>query len=288
MDSNSPDAFSGSVDTSKPLDAASLYTHYNAYYTSLGVDTATAAYYAAMYAAEYSAAMSQYAKPLVSASAKSSTDASGSGTIGKHDDAKTDAATISNKNNSSTPFPEGHPANTESNNGVPYPVGYTPNKSKQTGSSATIQVRSKRDATKLSTGVAPKSATTAAISVGKSNPTSATHISASAQSTADTVRLDPIQSTKRQKRLTMRVAGGKVWSDPTMLEWDENDYRLFCGDIGNEVSDDLLTKSFSKYPSMLRAHVVRDKNNQSKGFGFVSFKDPEDFVKAMREMNGKL
>ena len=26
---------------------------------------------------------------------------------------------------------------------------------------------------------------------------------------------------------------------------------------------------------------------KTKGYGFVSFRDPEDFIKAMREMNGK-
>jgi RNA recognition motif-containing protein len=35
--------------------------------------------------------------------------------------------------------------------------------------------------------------------------------------------------------------------------------------------------------------VVRDKRTmKSKGFGFISFKDPDDFVRAWREMNGKL
>eukprot|EP00842_Homolaphlyctis_polyrhiza_P007054 jgi/Hompol1/938/HPOL_001074-RA len=73
-----------------------------------------------------------------------------------------------------------------------------------------------------------------------------------------------------------------------MLEWDDNDYRMFCGDLGNEVTDDLLTKTFSRYPSFIKAKVVRDKqSNKTKGYGFVSFKDPEDFVKAMREINGK-
>jgi RNA recognition motif-containing protein len=34
--------------------------------------------------------------------------------------------------------------------------------------------------------------------------------------------------------------------------------------------------------------VVRDKRtNKSKGYGFVSFLDGNDFAKAMREMNGK-
>ena len=34
--------------------------------------------------------------------------------------------------------------------------------------------------------------------------------------------------------------------------------------------------------------MIRDKKtNKTKGFGFVSFKEPGDFTKAMREMNGK-
>ena len=63
---------------------------------------------------------------------------------------------------------------------------------------------------------------------------------------------------------------------------------MFCGDIGNEVTDEILTRTFSKYPSFQKAKVIRDKkSNKSKGYGFLSFKDPNDFVKAMREMNGK-
>jgi hypothetical protein len=96
----------------------------------------------------------------------------------------------------------------------------------------------------------------------------------------------------------VRAGGGEVWADPTLVHWDDgmiaglililDDYRLFAGDLGNEVTDELLAKAFSKYPSLLRTHVVRDKKtNKSKGFGFISFKDPDDYVKAMREMNGK-
>ena len=36
------------------------------------------------------------------------------------------------------------------------------------------------------------------------------------------------------------------------------------------------------------AKVVRDKrSNKTKGYGFVSFKSPDDFTKAIKEMNGR-
>jgi len=86
----------------------------------------------------------------------------------------------------------------------------------------------------------------------------------------------------------VRTAGGEVWKDDSLLEWDPNDYRVFCGDLGNEVSDELLAKAFRKYSSFQKAKVIRDKKtNKTKGFGFVSFKDPQDFIKAIREMDGK-
>ncbi|TKR60359.1 hypothetical protein L596_027616 [Steinernema carpocapsae] len=85
---------------------------------------------------------------------------------------------------------------------------------------------------------------------------------------------------KKMKRFT--------WEDPSLAEWDPNDFRIFCGDLGNEVSDELLAKAFRKYPSFQKAKVVRDhRTNKSKGYGFVSFRLQDDFVKACREMDGK-
>lgn len=66
-----------------------------------------------------------------------------------------------------------------------------------------------------------------------------------------------------------------------------DDFRIFCGDLGNEVNDDILARAFSRFPSFLKAKVIRDKRTgKTKGYGFVSFKDPSDYVRAMREMNG--
>ena len=93
---------------------------------------------------------------------------------------------------------------------------------------------------------------------------------------------------KKRKKKLLRTAGGEKWEDPSLAEWDPADFRLFCGDLGNDVTDDVLTRTFNKYPSFQKAKVVRDKrSNKSKGYGFVSFKDPQDFMRAMREMNGK-
>lgn len=91
----------------------------------------------------------------------------------------------------------------------------------------------------------------------------------------------------KNKKL-MRTAGGQTWEDLSLSDWAEDDFRIFCGDLGNDVTDELLTRTFNKYPSFIRARVVRDKRtNKSKGYGFISFKDPADFTKAMKEMNGK-
>ena len=84
------------------------------------------------------------------------------------------------------------------------------------------------------------------------------------------------------------IGGGETWIDTTMTDWPENDFRIFCGDLGNEVSDQMLTSAFSKYASFAKAKVVRDKRtSKSKGYGFVSFLDPNDFIRAFKEMNGK-
>ncbi|KAL1341666.1 uncharacterized protein LOC127744389 isoform X1 [Arachis duranensis] len=110
-----------------------------------------------------------------------------------------------------------------------------------------------------------------------------------------------------KKKAVPRKAAGQTWEDPILAEWPEDDYRLFCGDLGNEVNDDVLTKAFSRFPSFSMARlsssllivhkskynsnfltVVRDKRTgKTKGYGFVSFASPSDLAAALKEMNGK-
>lgn len=92
---------------------------------------------------------------------------------------------------------------------------------------------------------------------------------------------------KKQKKM-LRQAGGIIWEDNTLMnDWDPDDFRIFCGDLGNDVTDDVLARAFNRFPTFQKAKVVRDKRtNKTKGYGFVSFKDPQDFARAMKEMNG--
>ncbi|XP_056289872.1 RNA-binding protein 42 isoform X2 [Pseudoliparis swirei] len=107
---------------------------------------------------------------------------------------------------------------------------------------------------------------------------------------------EPVESATEDKKRArvekvkkcIRTAAGTSWEDSSLLDWESDDFRIFCGDLGNEVNDDILARAFSRYPSFLKAKVVRDKRTgKTKGYGFVSFKDPNDYVRAMREMNGK-
>ncbi|XP_055019916.1 RNA-binding protein 42 [Boleophthalmus pectinirostris] len=104
----------------------------------------------------------------------------------------------------------------------------------------------------------------------------------------ESVSEDKKKSKGDKMKKCIRTAAGTSWEDASLLEWDSDDFRIFCGDLGNEVNDDILARAFSRYPSFLKAKVVRDKRTgKTKGYGFVSFKDPNDYVRAMREMNGK-
>jgi RNA recognition motif-containing protein len=58
--------------------------------------------------------------------------------------------------------------------------------------------------------------------------------------------------------------------------------------LAGEVTDESLLKAFARYTSVQKARVIREKRTQkSKGFGFISFSDGDDYFRAGREMQGK-
>lgn len=93
---------------------------------------------------------------------------------------------------------------------------------------------------------------------------------------------------QEKKKTVVREGGGKKWTDDTLLEWDPSHLRLFVGNLAGETTDDALLKAFSRWRSVQKARVIRDKRtSKSKGYGFVSFSDADDFFQAAKEMNGK-
>ena len=47
------------------------------------------------------------------------------------------------------------------------------------------------------------------------------------------------------------------WIDPSMVDWPDDDHRIYVGNLGNEVKDQDLASAFAKYPSFLKAKVAR-------------------------------
>ncbi|KAJ7338034.1 hypothetical protein JRQ81_010560 [Phrynocephalus forsythii] len=86
------------------------------------------------------------------------------------------------------------------------------------------------------------------------------------------------KKTKQEKlKRCNRTVAGTCWEDPSLLESDPDDFQIFCGDMGNE-------------PVPLLSEGQDDLGQAAgkmKGYGFISFKDPNDYVRAMQEMNGK-
>ena len=76
----------------------------------------------------------------------------------------------------------------------------------------------------------------------------------------------PKHMTKKWK--TFRKAAGTIWEDPTLDEWPDNDYRIFCGDLGNEVSDQILAteipKSFIKCIANLYGWDITKQDDMDK------------------------
>ncbi|KAH7412671.1 hypothetical protein BKA64DRAFT_659337 [Cadophora sp. MPI-SDFR-AT-0126] len=97
-----------------------------------------------------------------------------------------------------------------------------------------------------------------------------------------------VNDAKTNTKTVVRSGGGSTWTDSSLLEWDPAHYRLFVGNLAGEVTDESLQKAFSRWPSVQKARVIRDKRTtKSKGYGFVSFSDGDDFFQAARDMQGK-
>lgn len=121
---------------------------------------------------------------------------------------------------------------------------------------------------------------------GRAAPLNNSEISAAANSKTDVASV--VTDASGQHKTVVRTGGGAKWEDPTLLQWNPEGFRVFCGNLAGEVTDESLLKAFSRWPSVTKAHVVRDKRTtKSKGYGFVEFMDGDEFFQAAKEMQGK-
>ncbi|TRY81755.1 hypothetical protein DNTS_031667 [Danionella cerebrum] len=64
--------------------------------------------------------------------------------------------------------------------------------------------------------------------------------------------------------------------------------KLFIGGLSYDTTEQSLEDAFSKYGTIAKVDVIRDREtDRSRGFGFVTFENPEDAKDAMAAMNGK-
>ena len=97
----------------------------------------------------------------------------------------------------------------------------------------------------------------------------------------------PPPPSQQPRKPHIRTAAGKTWVDESLADWPDNDFRLFCGNLGNEVTDGMLRDHFQpKFASCQRAAVIRDaKTGNPKGYGFVSLTSALDCAAAIRQMD---
>ncbi len=63
--------------------------------------------------------------------------------------------------------------------------------------------------------------------------------------------------------------------------------KLFVGDLSYNTSEASLHELFSQFGTLAEAVIVTDRNtNRSRGFGFVTFENRKDGVKAVEQLDG--
>ncbi|KAI9243401.1 hypothetical protein BDA99DRAFT_530510 [Phascolomyces articulosus] len=65
-------------------------------------------------------------------------------------------------------------------------------------------------------------------------------------------------------------------------------FHVFVGDLARDINDEMLSKAFANFGTMSEAHVMWDAaSGNSRGYGFVAFRDKTDAEQAIATMNGE-
>lgn len=63
--------------------------------------------------------------------------------------------------------------------------------------------------------------------------------------------------------------------------------NVYIKNFGDELDEEKLVVIFEKYGKITSYKIMKDENGKNRGFGFVSFDDPESAERAVEELNGK-
>lgn len=74
--------------------------------------------------------------------------------------------------------------------------------------------------------------------------------------------------------------------DRSLINQTKN--NLFVKNVGLEATNLTLYNMFKVFGEVFSSKLAQDSKGRSKGFGFVQFRRPEDAMRAMNEMNGKM
>jgi polyadenylate-binding protein len=67
---------------------------------------------------------------------------------------------------------------------------------------------------------------------------------------------------------------------------DDKYTNLYMKNLDDDMTEDLIKLKFSQFGPIISVKIMKRDDGTSKGFGFVSFKNPESAKKAKEAMNG--
>lgn len=125
----------------------------------------------------------------------------------------------------------------------------------------------------------PTSSSSSSSTVQRNKNTKTAPVSTTATTTTTTTALPkPI----------LRAAGAQVWHDANISSQNPSHFYLHISNLPRDTLDTHLRSLFAHFPSLVDCKVIKERDGvRCRGYGFVGFSDPDDYLKAFREVQGQ-
>jgi polyadenylate-binding protein len=90
---------------------------------------------------------------------------------------------------------------------------------------------------------------------------------------------------RAQKKLERTLKLRKEWEQTKSSKYQG--INLYIKNLEDDIDEDRLKKEFSQFGNVV-SHKISAEDGQSKGFGFVCFSTPEEAMRAIAEMHGRV